>query len=99
MNCTEQSGKTLNAFYDYIRGEDNGCPNCQVYISCEAKTYECGIMVCKNDDDSVLYLSCNDEMITFLGDSVFHSNTTNFRYVESALIFKDRKNREVKITK
>ena len=68
-------------------------------ISCEAKTYECGIMVYKNDDDSILYLSCNDEMITFLGDSVFHSNTTNFKYVESALIFKDRKNREVKITK
>lgn len=98
-----QSCRALNEFYNYIKEpvwkESKGCPNCKVFIECESKTGTCGIMVCEKSNDSVLYISCNKEIVSFLGDSEFYSNTTNFEYSKGKLVFNDKKNRKVKITK
>ncbi|UTY28005.1 hypothetical protein [Treponema putidum] len=95
-----ESCKALDEFYDYIKGyKSSDTPACDVLVSVESKSGSCVIMVTKKKENSELYISCNEDIVSTLECSIFNSATIDFKYLNGKLIFTTEQNKKVEIKK
>lgn len=91
-----ESQSNLEKFYNLVKGKNaQGTPACDTYISFLSIKEPCVIMVLTHKDNSDLYISGTKSMISILGDSVFHSNSTNFQYKNGTLTFLNKNKKTV----